>query len=140
MSQNGWLHIAGEPQPGLEAELQVLVKGRIARHEFRQDAVEYISKVDFSLVQGRLLANEQEMAIIRRLCQSWDVELRPFQITSHRPVLGKFIVALKKLAYPILRVFLKDFIKQQRDFNAASLALLGRVISQRAASEPTGLN
>jgi hypothetical protein len=140
MSQNGWLYIAGEPQPGLEAELHGLVNGRIARHEFRQDAVEYISKVDFSLVRGRLLANEQEMAIIRRLCQSWDVELRPFQITSHRPVLGKFIVALKKLAYPILRVFLKDLIKQQRDFNAASLALLGRVISQRAASEPTGLN
>ena len=140
MSDKGWLHIDGARQPSLEAELEGAVAQRIARHEFRQDAIAHISNVDFSLVQGRLLANEQEMAIIRRLCQSWDVELRPFQITSHRPFLGKIIVGLKKLAYPILRVFLKDFIKQQRDFNAASLALLGRVISQRSASEPTGLN
>ena len=72
---------------------------------------------------------------LRRLCQLWDVDLRCSGITSHRPVLGPFIVAMKKLFYPFLRVFLKDALQQQRDFNAAAVSLLADLASKQLSEK-----
>ena len=82
------------------------------------------------LCDGSLKLSKKRLEKLRRLCQLWEVNLKPAEITSHRKVIGPLIVAVKKLVYPILKVLLKETIKQQRDFNAAAVALIADLANE----------
>jgi hypothetical protein len=132
MPNKSWIIVAGQEDQGLAEEIASSIKARIQSGMFDSRNVAHIASLDFSLVSGTLEANEKEMAVIRRLCQSWDVDLRPFKISSHRPFIGPLIVFVKQIAFRVLRVFFKEFVTQQRDFNAATVALLGTLLSERS--------
>lgn len=127
-----WLTVCGESAPELGRELEGRVASRLAAKSFREDEIEWVSKANFAPVQGPLQVSEAELNILRRLCQAWEVELRPGKITSHRPVVGPIIVAFKKLLFPVVHVFLKDLVRQQRDFNSSAIALMGVLLSERS--------
>ena len=128
-NQNDSLLVCGKPALELELQLAARVRGRLAAGEFTEQDMRIVADLNKRNDDLRLTLSDIKLERIRRLCQLWDIELRsPNQITSHRKFVGPFIVAAKKLVYPILRVLLKDLIRQQRDFN-------GSVISYLAESE-----
>ena len=64
----------------------------------------------------------------RVACGRWKVDLKPPQaISSHRPIIGPVIVFAKKMIYPILRNLLRDYTREQKEFNAATLAILAEL-------------
>ena len=119
-----WLSIAGADSPELAAELERRVEEKISAGKFNRDNIKYIEKLDRSVISGDLEVSDQSLERLRRLCELWDVDLKILGISSHRRILGPFIVAAKKMLFPILRAFLKDFIAQQRAFNAEVISYL----------------
>jgi 2-polyprenyl-3-methyl-5-hydroxy-6-metoxy-1,4-benzoquinol methylase len=47
--------------------------------------------------------------------ESWNIGNRPF--TSHRPVIGRFIVLYKKILYKLIKIPLCNVLEDQRTFN-----------------------
>ena len=119
-----WLSIAGTDSSDLAAELERRVEEKISAGEFHRDNVRYIEKLDRSAISGELEVSDECLERLRRLCELWDVDLRIHGIKSHRKFLGPFIVAAKKLVFPVLRAFMKDFISQQRAFNGEVISYL----------------
>lgn len=124
----------GERSSEMAARLERRVHEKIAAGKFKREDLQYVRDVTFMPVREDLHLSEERLEKLRRLCQLWEVELTaPREISSHRPIIGPLIVGAKKLVFPILRVFLKDTLRRQRDFNAAAIALLADV-----ANEPRG--
>jgi len=134
-----WLQVCGDEDADLAGRLTELVQKKIAGGEFSVDEMRRVQQLDMSPVREDLNVPVETLEKLRRLCQLWDVDLRARRISSHRRILGPVIVALKKLAYPVLRVFLRDFIRQQRDFNAACISLLAELAARQTGDkEPQG--
>lgn len=127
-----WVIFDGATGHKLTDFIEQQVKSKICARNYKTDEVEYIAKANFCPIKGHLQVSEQELCTLRRLCQAWNVEIRPIQISSHRAIIGPLIVAAKKVILPILRVLLKDLVTQQRDFNAAAISMLGTLLSERA--------
>ena len=111
--------------------LDVLVEERMRGRAYTPDEAAYVAKVDLSAVKDPLSVSDRRLEKLRRLCQAWDIEIRPVNITSHRRIVGPLIVAAKKMIFPVLRLFLKDFIRRQKEFNAAAIALLAELSNER---------
>lgn len=122
--------ITGAADGSLEEKIEALVQQRISKGEYKSEDARYIEKLPVSIVGGALAVDDRVLEKLRRLCQLWDVEMKPVKITSHRKVIGPFIVFAKKLIFPLLKVFLKEPLRQQRDFNAAAIALLAELSNQ----------
>ena len=129
--ETNWIKVRGENKPQLEKDLTDKVKALISEGEFSKEDVKYIDKLDLCLTKGSLDLTNKQLENLRRLCQLWDVEIRTVDISSHRKFIGPVIVAVKRLVYPLIKFFLKDFIRQQRAFNAASIATLSELSNQR---------
>ncbi|NLF24908.1 MAG: hypothetical protein GX589_04525 [Deltaproteobacteria bacterium] len=130
-----WIKVAGADDPLLESELDQKVEAAVRAGKYSQGDVAYIARMNLNISPGRLEVSDHTLHQLRSLCQLWDVDIRLREIKSHRPLVGPIIVALKRMLYPALRVLLKDFIRQQRSFNAAVVALLGD-LSNRKESVP----
>ncbi len=135
-SGQNWLAVAGDPLSAesrdLLARLNSAVESQIAQGKFSRDNIAYIEKMHLkAATSGNFKVGVEQLEKLRRACQVWDVDLHLREITSHRPVVGKVIVAFKKALYPVLKLFLKDFIRQQRQFNAAVLALIVDLYTQQ---------
>lgn len=114
----------------LAAQLEAKVRMRIQNGEFTEDEVAHVSKLDMRPVK-ELEVSKDQLEKLRRLCQVWDVDINPGEITSHRPVIGRFIIAGKRLLFPILKALLRNFISQQKEFNAAAISLLAELSSKK---------
>ncbi len=119
-----WLTVCGVEDPTRAGELAKKVDARIEAGVYARSDVEYLARIDRSLVQGTLSINETKLEKLRKLCQLWEIDLKPVEISSHRKFIGPIIVGIKKLLFPIVRVLFKNTLKQQRDFNAAAISLL----------------
>jgi hypothetical protein len=119
-----WLEVCGQTDAELSESLHTRVKSLVGEGEFSWDEVAYVAAVSMKAGSKSLSVSDLQLEKIRRACQLWDVDLHIKELSSHRPFVGPIIVGFKKLLYPILKAFLKDFIRQQRSFNAAALALI----------------
>ena len=126
-ADDSWLIMHGETAPALAASLRQRVEQRISAGEYLPDTIQYFNEVSFRAVPGELTVSDKRLEQLQKLCQLWDVRLRPKEISSHRKVLGPLIVAAKRVVYPVLSAFLKESFHQQRSFNAAALALLAEL-------------
>ena len=133
MSAGSWLKICGSAEPELAGRLTARLARKIKANQVNIDEIRRVEKLTF-LSGGRTELSDDSLDKLRRLCQLWDVDLRCSGITSHRPVIGPCVVAMKKLLYPFLRVFLKDALQQQREFNAAAVSLLADLASRNGRS------
>lgn len=113
------------------SELNVQVEQRVASSGLDSDAQEAITGLDFSLFQQGETIDPEIFEEIRIACQLWNVDLHAGNFTSHRPIIGPVIVAVKKAFAPIIRYMLKDFIREQRDFNAATIALIAKSLNKK---------
>ena len=119
-----WLTVCGKNSPDLARTLEERVAARKTQGEFADANVRYIEKLSFAPVAGRLEVSDETLERLRKLCQLWDVDLKVLGISSHRKIVGPLIVGVKKMLFPVLRIFLKEFIKQQRAFNAEVISFL----------------
>lgn len=108
----------------LAEDLSSAVDARISNGEFSSQDISNIQDRDLSVIKGTLTLSDEKLEKLRRLCQVWDIDIRPASITSHRKIIGPVIVGIKRALFPIVRFFLKDLIREQRDFNAAAITLL----------------
>ena len=125
-----WLLVNEKEAPKLELHIDNSVKAKISAGEFSEDDVKYIRALSFMPKSDSSEIPHETLEHLRRACQLWDINIRLFNITSHRKIVGPFIVALKKLLFPVLRVLLKDFINQQRAFNAQVISTLHHLSQQ----------
>ena len=94
----------------------------------------YIKLLDLKITNGELDLSDKALEKLRLMCQLWDVDIRNREISSHRKFIGPIIVGIKKAIFPIIRVFLKDFVRQQKDFNAATISLMGEILRKNENS------
>ena len=108
----------------VDYQLEDKINQRATQIDFTWDQKKYLQALTFELRLDPNSINESFLDKTRTACQLWDVDLRSQHITSHRKFVGPVIVYAKKLIAPVIKFFLKDFIRQQKDFNAAILALV----------------
>ncbi len=130
-SENNWLIVTGSGDPELAKTLKERVEAQIAAKHYTSNDVKYISMLKLALCNGDLVVNDEVLEQLRRLCQLWNIKLKPQNITSHRKFIGPFIVAFKKVFFAILSVLLKDVIREQRTFNANVVALLATAVNEK---------
>jgi len=129
-SGHKWLTVLGNNDETLAEKLSALVADRVQAKKYGYDDVAYIKRIDRSIVHtiadstSGLSIGVVRLQKLRRLCQLWEVEVKVGEITSHRKVIGPIIVGFKRLLVPMMRILLKDTLRQQRDFNAAVILLL----------------
>lgn len=133
--QQGWISLGEEACDDLARSSHQRVRECVAAGSFTWDELGYVSAVSMRATRGVLSVSGEQLEKIRRACQVWDVDLRLKEISSHRRLIGPFIVAGKKLIYPIMQAFMKDFIRQQRAFNAATLALIIDLYAEKSGVE-----
>ena len=67
---------------------------------------------------------------LRKLHHNWDVAASAAIITSHRKILGPFMVALKKLGFRTLLFFGSAFFTRQTEYNAAGVRFSSVVLEE----------
>lgn len=122
-----WLTVPNGDSDKLSAAIDAAVQRRIASGEFSAQDVKNISERELALIPKDLAVPPHLLEKLRRLCQLWEVDIRDANITSHRKVIGPFIVAAKKMIYPLIRFALKDLIREQRDFNAEVISTIAEL-------------
>ena len=130
-NNKNWLIVAGTEEPNLANSLQERVQDHIAAKHYTANDIKYISMLKLALCSGDLVVNDEVLEKLRRLCQLWNIKLKPQNITSHRKFIGPFIVAFKKVFFAVLSVLLKDVIREQRTFNANVIALLATAVNEK---------
>ena len=129
-----WVKVCGKEDTALQHIIESSAQARMKDKGYTQEDVEYIRKYKEQLISGNLEVDQDDLEKLRALCKLWDVELKCTEIKSHRPVIGHFIVAVKKMFFPIIKAMLKDTFKQQRNFNAQAVSLLADIINKKAAA------
>lgn len=130
-----WIEVPTDT-PASGEQLASLMSERVRRHltegHYKQGDIDFVRDVSFLPVKGQLDVSDQLLERLRRLCQLWEVDLlAPRQLSSHRKFIGPLIVAAKRLAFPILKIFLKDTLRRQRDFNAQVIVTLAELAAQQ---------
>lgn len=123
--------IAGNPDSEINQLIQAKAAALLASGKITENNLKYLQQLDLSIVKSDLDISDLLLERLRLNCQLFDVELRPREITSHRKFVGPVIVAVKKLIFPVIKFFLKDFIRQQKDFNASLIATLGQIAVEK---------
>lgn len=121
---SSWLEVCGETDSALAEQVASSMEERLREENYTADDLYYLKHLDTRLVKGELALDDAELERLRAMCQLWEVKLVPREITSHRPLIGPLIVALKKLLYPLLGALLKETLKQQQRFNASVISYL----------------
>jgi len=123
MSNDSWIKLGEKEARELADLVAKRSQARILAGDYTVDNVGYISALDLRAVKQRLAITKERLERLRRLCQVWDVKMLSKEITSHRRVIGPIIVTTKKLFRPLIHLFLKDTLHQQRTFNGEVLSL-----------------
>ncbi len=67
---------------------------------------------------------------LRKLHHNWDVAASSAIITSHRKILGPFMVAIKKIGFRALLFFGSAFFTRQTEYNAAGVRFSSSVLEE----------
>ena len=126
-------------QPSLDACFRLAVIGsppvcesvcaRLAERKARgildPEEIARVSQMKLRTFRGEGIASEA----FRQCCLAWEAD-RPAPLTSHRPILGKVIIAVKKALRWSLRFLNEPFLARQRDFNWNLLVVLRNLLER----------
>jgi len=135
IEDTAWIKVRQQFDPSLEGLLRKRAEQKVLSGEFTREDVRYIEKLELGLIKNSLNVSDATLEKLRTSCSLWFVDLKDHEISSHRKFIGPVIVGLKKILYPILRVLLKDTLRQQRAFNASVISLLADLSNKVEASE-----
>jgi len=125
--ENLGVSVCGVPYASLDVELQARRARRIAQGAPTIATIRDIETTTFRPLPAGSEVSAEGIERLRRLCQLWDVTLRPSSITSHRTLIGPIIIAMKKILFRALHFLLKDTLHQQRSFNAEVIRALAEM-------------
>jgi hypothetical protein len=129
------LTIAGQDRAAMQDTLLQRVTSKIASGAMPAHEQEYLRRLNLlptKLEDGSVRSiDPAHIERLKNLCQLWDVQVRETSITSHRKVIGPVIVFVKRMVIRLVRLVLKDSMRQQRDFNAGVIALLSDICSKK---------
>lgn len=137
MSLMTWISVLGHKSPDLENKLSEAQSRAIGAGLLTEKEINHISGLKASVVEGDLRLNDVVLEKIRTLCMSWDIDIKPREISSHRRFVGPIIVAVKKMLYPILRALLFNTIQAQRHFNGTVISVLSEIANEKGKSGPS---
>lgn len=120
----GWLTVNGKKRPDLEESISVRLSQAIGEGSVKSRDLEYLRQYELVLLNHTSRLSDTHLELLRKLTASWDISAFPRTITSHRRIIGKFIVLVKRLIFPLVRAALKDELNQQRAFNGAVIEFL----------------
>jgi hypothetical protein len=123
-SDSPWIFVAGEFNPQVRDALAQRVTELRAAGKFSEADERHIAQLSFSITREGFAATPERVDLLRRLCQLYSADVRPPAPTSHRRFIGPFIVFGKKLLQPIVNAVFGPALRNQREFNAAVVALL----------------
>lgn len=121
---SGWLTVNGKNRPDLEESISARLSQAIGEGSVKSRDLEYLRQYELALLNHTSRLSDTHLELLRKLTASWDLRASPRTITSHRPIIGKFIVLVKRLIFPLVRAALKDELNQQRAFNGAVIEFL----------------
>ena len=139
-SDTNWISTPAGVASSLGGELSGAVEARVREGKYSEDDAYYVSHLDLTVCEQSLDLQKEELEAIQKLCRLWDVELRPREVSSHRKIVGPIIVAAKKALYPILSIFMKDLIRQQRTFNGEVVSLVTNLANKIEKSTRSSSN
>lgn len=125
-----WVTIPQGDSESLANTVEATIQGRIKAGAFSENDVRNIKNRALELIPKDLDLPPLQLEKLRRLCQLWEVDIRASEITSHRKFIGPIIVSFKKLLFPLIRFVLKDFIREQRDFNAQVISFVAELANE----------
>jgi hypothetical protein len=117
--------IAGEQGRQALERVRARLADRMARGILEREEVERVSARRLHTFAGDDAASE----IFRRCCVTWEVDRAP-PITSHRPVIGPVLVAVKRAVRRVLRYQTEAQLSRQRDFNWNLLLVLRELLER----------
>jgi len=127
----GWLTFNGEKDTELEERVCTRLSKAISEGSFKSDDLDYLQRYELALLNNSVNLSDNQLELLRKLTASWDLKGPPQNITSHRPLVGKFIVLAKRLLFPLVRAALKDELNQQRAFNGAVIEFLAASVGKQ---------
>lgn len=134
-----WISFLGQKTPDLEAKLAETRGAAIRAGLISEKELGHIAGLKPSVVEGELRVNDVVLEKLRTLCMSWDIDIKPREISSHRRFIGPVIVAVKKMFYPILRAMLFNTIQAQRHFNGTVISVLSEIANDKSKSSSSSL-
>ena len=111
----------------LMEEIKERVRQRLASGFYSEEEVRRITQMELEIREvppGFREEVEQHLAVLN---DGWDT-LRPPVITSHRPAVGRLIVAGKRLLAQLARPLITVALQRQVEFNSALLHLLNAFV------------
>jgi hypothetical protein len=117
--------IVGEIGREAEETVRARLAARYARGVIDRDEVARVAALQLHTFTGSDAASE----VFRRCCVTWEVD-REGPITSHRPVIGPLLVAVKRLVRRGLRFQTEAQLSRQRDFNWNLLLVLRELLER----------
>ncbi|MEK6692153.1 MAG: hypothetical protein AABY44_01850 [Nitrospirota bacterium] len=109
---------------GLEKEIKRRVSEKIEKGVYNPEEIGNVSKRKLDILLD--LEIEDSFRRFHYLYGNWDIT-KEFQITSHRPFIGPFIVVAKRLIRFLVKSYTKSIFKNQAGFNR-DLILLNKEI------------
>jgi hypothetical protein len=122
--QNPWISVAGENDQNLRDALARRVADLRAAGKFSEADERHIAQLSFSVTREGFVATPERIALLRRLCQIYSADVRPQAPTSHRKIIGPFIVLGKRMLQPVVNAVFGPALRNQREFNANVVSLL----------------
>jgi hypothetical protein len=117
--------INGEKGGAAFARVRARLADRVAGGILDPQEVERVSATRLHTFAGDETASE----IFRRCCVTWEVD-RAAPITSHRPLIGPLLVAVKRMVRRALRFQTEAQLSRQRDFNWNLLLVLRELLER----------
>jgi hypothetical protein len=117
--------IVGEIGREAEEIVRARLAQRYARGVIDQDEVARVTAMRLHTFEG----NEAASEVFRRCCVTWQVD-REVPITSHRPVVGPLLVAVKRFVRRLMRFQTEAQLSRQRDFNWNLLLVLRELLER----------
>ncbi len=116
----------------LEHQAKLNLQQRLETSEsYNQKEIDSVSNFQHRLVPAGLLLEEKSLEELRALASLSRIRLKPpSQISSHRPVIGKLIVAVKKATWPLVNFHLKDTIEAMEEFSGRMVASHSKALSR----------
>lgn len=111
----------------LMEEIRERVRQRKAAGLYSEEEVRRITQMELEVTDALPGAREEIEQHLASLNDSWDTEIDPV-ITSHRPGVGRIIVAVKKLLRRATRPYIKLILGRQVEFNSRVVQLLNSFV------------
>jgi hypothetical protein len=123
-ASHSWITVAGEVNHDLREALGRQVADLRAAGTFSESDERHIAQLSFSVTRDGFTATPERVELLRRLCQIYSADIRPQAPTSHRKVVGPFIVLGKRMLQPVINAVFGPALRNQREFNANVVSLL----------------